>query len=337
MVKILYVRDNPSKGVNGIGKYCDALYQLLMDDDECKVLPVQDYPLVRLPFVKNYYRIGPLSRAMDKADVIHINGYTALSTAQALWMAWLKKKKIVYTAHWHPFEHLTHPRMGRWFFNLFMRYPISHFAHVVTTINNEDTAFFRSFCKNVVQIPHWFRPATPYDPTLPKDPRMVLFVGRFYGTVKGIEHLYHLPEGKYDIHLVGRGELKPRSDFHAHINISDDELDQLYARASLLVIPSRYEAFSYVALEGLTRNVPVVLSDRVRIADYLKGVNGVSIFPFGNYEAFIQAVEQTIGKPVDMDKVNAAFNPTQIKQRYKQAYKKCASRFTREEQQNESL
>jgi hypothetical protein len=71
MVKILYVRDNPSKGVNGIGKYCDALYQLLMDDDECKVLPVQDYPLVRLPFVKNYYRIGPLSRAMDKADVIN--------------------------------------------------------------------------------------------------------------------------------------------------------------------------------------------------------------------------------------------------------------------------
>lgn len=320
MVKILYVRDNPDKGVHGISKYCDALYKLLKDSSECEVLPIENYPMVRLPFVKNYYRCKPLSEAMDKADIIHINGYTALSTAQALWMAWRKKKKIVYTAHWHPFEHLNHPRLGRLFFHLFLRYPIKYFAHVVTTINNEDTAFFRSFHKNVVQIPHWFRPATPFDEAQPKDPRMILFVGRFYGTVKGIEHLYHLPEGKYEIHLVGRGELKPRSDFHPHINISDEELDQLYARASLLVIPSRYEAFSYVALEGLTRNVPVVLSDRVRIADYLPGVHGISSFPYGDYDAFVKAVEQTIGMKVDVDKVNAAFNPERTKQRYLQVY-----------------
>jgi glycosyltransferase involved in cell wall biosynthesis len=320
MVKILYVRDNPDKGVHGISKYCDALYRLLSGDSQCQVLPIENYPIVRLPFVKNCYRRKPLSRAMDAADVIHINGYTALSTAQALWMAWRKKKKIVYTAHWHPFEHLTHPLMGRLFFRLLMRFPIRHFAHVVTTINNEDTAFFRSFHHNVVQIPHWFLPSTPYDPACRKDPRMVLFVGRFYGTVKGIEHLYHLPEGKYDIHLVGRGDLRARSDFHPHINISDEELDRLYARASLLVIPSRYEAFSYVALEGLTRNVPVVLSDRVRIADYLSGVQGISIFPFGDYDAFARAVENTIGTPVDMDTVNNTFNPERIKQLYKTVY-----------------
>lgn len=320
MVRILYVRDNPTKGINGISRYCEVLHKLLADDPECKVLPIENFPERRIPLLKTWYDTKALTQAMKKADVVHINGYTDLSTAQALWIAWRCKKKIVYTAHWHPFEHLAHPRLGRWFFRFFMQFPIRHFAHVVTTINNEDTAFFSRFHHNVVQIPHWFIPATPYNPATPKDPRMVLFVGRFYGTVKGMEHLYHLPEGKYDIHLVGRGELQSRSDFHVHLNISDEELDQLYARASLLVIPSRYEAFSYVALEGLTRGVPVVMSDRVRIADYLHGVAGVSIFPFGHYDAFAQTVEQTIGQRVDVEQVNRIFDPQRIKEMYKQVY-----------------
>lgn len=42
---------------------------------------------------------------------------------------------------------------------------------------------------------------------------------------------------------------------------SDDELEALYARATLVAFPSRYEGFGLPVLEAMSRDVPVVASD----------------------------------------------------------------------------
>ena len=208
--------------------------------------------------------------------------------------------------------------MGKIFFKLITKKVLRDIS-VVFTINNEDTFFFKKYHKSVIRIPHWAKYEIPSTPPT-KNPKMVLFVGRLNESNKGFEHLYHLPIDKYEIHCVGKGDVFLRPDMKIHTNISDEELAALYQQSSLLVVPSRYEAFSYVTLEALANYTPVVLSDRVRIADYLNGFSGVSCFKFNDYDDFALKVENTIGKDVNPYDIIGTFSPQVIKEKYKSAY-----------------
>ena len=315
MIKILLIRENKPGGTNN---YCKALYALFQHDAELEPIPVNDIPDIHSRLFHYFYRPNSLKQHIADADIVHINGYTAMGTVQAFLVAKRLHKRIVYTAHWHPFECLRHPFMGHCFFNLFLRPLIRKYADTVITINNEDTAFFKGFHHNVIQIPHWYEPITIKKRPERKD-NMILFVGRADDPVKGLEHLYHIPKNKYEIHCVGKGDIK-RKDFHQHINVPNEELSRLYAEASVLVIPSKYEAFSYVALEALSFGTPVVMSERVRIADYLNGVKGVSFFQYGNYQDFLEKIGAAIGSTVDTQSISSLFHPDKIKQKYRELY-----------------
>lgn len=313
--KILYIRENKRGGTDN---YCKALFKLFGDDTELEPLPVKDIPDKASRLFHYYYRQKDLRKAVMDADIIHINGYTAMGTIQAFLAARQLHKKIVYTAHWHPFECLRHPFLGRCFFYLLIKPIIKRYADTVVTINNEDTQFFKQFHHNVIQIPHWYQPLTLQEVPVRKK-NMILFVGRPDNPVKGIQHLYQLPKNTYEVHCVGRGALM-RDDFHQHVNIQDSELAKLYAEASLVVVPSKYEAFSYAALEALTHGTPVVMSERVRIADYLHGIHGVQIFQYGNYDDFLKKIESTIGNSVDKELVCNTFSPENIREKYRSLY-----------------
>ena len=320
MKKVLYIRKPEKCGTHGIGRYCQSLYEMFVGDNDIHPCEIKDYPVRKSLFFHIYFKLIPLYKAIKAADIIHINGYTDMGTVQAFILARMLKKKIVYTAHWHPFPMLSHPWGGRVFFNLFLRPLVSKFSDVTICINDEDTSYFSRFCKNVVKIPHWFKPRLRFK-KLPKKENMILFVGRINDHVKGIYHLFALPEGKYDIHRVGYGDFpNKRKDMTHHVNISDEELAGLYSQASLLVIPSVYEAFSYVALEAFSYGTPVVMSERVRIADYLKGVKGYSIFRYGDMVDFVAKVENTIGASVDTDTIVSIFDCQRIKKLYKDVY-----------------
>ena len=101
-----------------------------------------------------------------------------------------------------------------------------------------------------------------------------------------------------------------------HVNIPFDELCSLYAKAALLVVPSRYEAFSYVALEALSYGTPVLLSDRVRIADYLENVEGVSVFTYHDYKDFVEKVKKSTDLVVNDCEVKRLFSGENIKEKY---------------------
>ena len=319
MIKILYIRQN-SKG--GTEHYCNALYNMFRDDKECIALPPEDYPTIKsLPF-HYYYKRHELRMAISKADIIHVNGYTAMGTLQAIVLAYKMGKKIVYSAHWHPFRFLHFPLYSKIVFYVLFRPLIHRYVETVITINNEDTAFFKKIHPHVKQIPHWFDFNLPTQ-FAPRKRNMILFIGRLNDPVKGLEYLTHLKEGKYDIHCVGEGIMPTRSDFHQHVNISNKALAELYIQASLVVIPSKYEAFSYVALEALFCGTPVLMSDKVRIADYLSGCSGYEIFHYGNYKEFTEKVETTIGQPVDISTTKDTFSQSHIKKLYSNIYKSC--------------
>lgn len=313
--KILYIRENKPGGTDN---YCKALFNLFAEDPELEPLPVADIPDIHSRLFHYYYRPAALTHAISQADIVHINGYTAMGSIQAFLTARHLHKPVVYTAHWHPFECLRHPLLGKCFFNILFRPIIRRYANIVTTINNEDTHFFQKIHPHVIQLPHWSKPLQLL-PAPKRNQQMILFVGRADDPVKGIEHLYSIPSGQYEVHCVGKGEIL-RKDFHQHIGISDMELASLYAKASLVVIPSKYEAFSYAALEAMSYGTPVLLSERVRIADYLDGVKGYRVFQYGNHDDFLHKIALTLGTTVETEKVNKIFNPETIKEHYRSIY-----------------
>lgn len=319
MIKILQIRQNMKGGTDN---YCRGLQHLLSDDAECRVLPVTDMPQRPSRLFHYCYRDEDLEPIIAEADIVHVNGYTAQGTIDAMKLAHRMGKKVVYTAHFHPFRYLGHPLAGRLFFQLKMKPAIQRYADVVTTINNEDTQFFQSFFPRVVQIPHWnASDEVPDDDNVKRQSNMILFVGRLDDHVKGFSQLLALPEGRYDIHCVGWGTIEcDRKDITIHTDLSFEELRRLYQQASLLVVPSKYEAFSFVSLEALSQGTPVLMSDRVRIADYLDGISGYFIYRYGDTVDFLRKIPACMGLKVDTERIRSIFDAKAITQKYKTLY-----------------
>ena len=321
MKRILQIRETPLTKCAGIDANCQGLIDLFSGDDEIEMLPTIDYTRHIVPVIHQYYLDKEeICASIEelKPDAIHVHGAYSFTLGVAVRCAKRYGLPIFFSPHFHPFWALRRPVMGKIYFNIITK-KVLRDINTVFTINSEDTAIFSKFHDNVIRIPHWAKFNTPQVPPQ-KDSNMILFVGRLNESNKGLEHLYHLPEGKYKIHCVGKGDITPRRDIIKHTNVSDEELAQLYQQASLLVVPSRYEAFSYVSLEGLANYTPVLMSDRVRIADYLQDVSGVTVFKYQDYDDFVAKVEETIGKRVDANVVEEVFSPTQIKEKYKAAY-----------------
>lgn len=320
MKRVLLIRRQRKGTFDGTDNYCQGLYQLLGDDASCKVLPVPDIPERYSRLFHFSYDEDVLRRYIEQADIVHVNGYTDQGQIDALRLAHELNKKVVYTAHWHPFNCLGHPILGKLFFDLKMKSAIKKYADVVVTINKEDTSFFQSFHDRVVMIPHWNISKSPTTHSS-KNPRMLLFVGRINDQVKNFEQLLDIEEGRYEIHCVGKGEMPvKRNDIIQHVNIPEEELMSLYRQASLLVIPSKYEAFSFVALEAMSQGTPVVMSDRVRIADHLDGISGYYVYKYGDSYDFLQKIEHAVGSVVDVGSVINRFNPQIIMDRYRAMY-----------------
>ena len=321
MMKILQIRETPFTKCAGIDANCQGLVELFASDNEISILPTTDFTRHAIPILNQYYLdkkeiCNIIER--QRPDAVHIHGAYSFTLLIAIKCAKKYKLPIVLSPHFHPFWSLRRPFMGRLFFEIITKRVLND-VHTVFTINNEDTEIFEKHHNNVIKIPHWSKFKIPSSKPS-KNPKMVLFVGRLNESNKGFEHLYHLPEGKYEIHCVGKGDVMLRSDMIKHTNISNEELVALYQQASLLVVPSRYEAFSYVTLEAIANYTPVVVSDRVRIADYLHDSSGIGVFKYQDFCDFEKKVTETIGQDIDPINISSAFSPEEIKTLYKRAY-----------------
>lgn len=321
MIRVLQIRETPLTKCAGLDANCQGLIDLFSGDDDIEMLPTVDYTRHTIPILHQYYLDkNEICASIEelKPDIIHIHGAYSFTLYVAVQCAWKYRLPIVFSPHFHPFWALKRPFMGRVFFQVITKRILKK-VDTVFTINNEDTCIFTKYHKNVKRIPHWSRFSIPKEKPV-KNPDMLLFVGRLNESNKGFEYLFYLPEGRYDIHCVGKGDVDLRPDMVKHTNISNEELSQLYKMSSLLVVPSRYEAFSYVTLEALSNYTPVVVSDRVRIVDYLRGEDGVTCFKYQDFEDFVVKVEETIGRNVNPNSILSHFLPSSIKKEYKAAY-----------------
>lgn len=143
--------------------------------------------------------------------------------------------------------------------------------------------------------------------------KIVMFVGRMVPE-KGVQVLLNsIPSivsecpGTQFL-MVGTGyyldELKRQAEYmniqpYVHFlgYVSDPDLLQLYKIADCVCIPSLYEPFGIVALEGMAANVPVVTSDAGGLSDFVENmVNGVTTYA-GNVQSLTWGILQVLRNP----------------------------------------
>ncbi len=78
-------------------------------------------------------------------------------------------------------------------------------------------------------------------------------------------------------------------------HVSDHERDALYAAADVAVFPSLYEPFGIVALEGMARGVPVVVSDTGGLAEVVQhDQTGIKVYA-GSAESLAWGIKRVLG------------------------------------------
>lgn len=125
-----------------------------------------------------------------------------------------------------------------------------------------------------------------------RDPGLVLFVGRLepekgpLDAVAVMEEVRRRHPGAHGV-VVGRGSLdagvraaaaRGGGGVEVRGAIPDDELRRLYAAASVLLVPSRYEGLGIVALEAMAAGAAVVAYDVTGLRDAVAG-RGVLVAP----------------------------------------------------------
>lgn len=237
----------------------------------------------RLRFTIPLLRLATLVRVVRNADVIHVLGYwNLLSVATTLTATWLGKPYALSAAG--EFVGLENPRpIARVFHRLFGQRMIRHAGLLIAITALERRQIMERFglaADTVVVVPNGVEePTTPEDAESQARGPVILFVGRL-AEVKGpdllVDAFSDVAAEHPDVELVLAGPdfgmqsrlvsaieangLSGRVRFTGHLG--EDERTEAYRRALLLVVPSRAEAMSLVALEAGILGTPVLLTDR---------------------------------------------------------------------------
>lgn len=323
MLNVLLISENPPSIYGGIERHCHNIQLLFKDDKDISIHSISKQQISHktIRYInKIIFNRKELIKTIAESEcsVVHIHGFASFAICQAIYAASKCKKKIIYTAHYHPFEKLERPLLGKLFFYFFLK-PILYKVHTIICINQEDTTFFKRYHNNVRMIPNWL--ASPPETQLnysSKKSNIILFVGRNDAN-KSPQYLYDIPSS-YEVHCVTNSSHGLSPNFIYHYKITDEELEKLYKAADLLVVPSRYEAFSYAVLEALSQGTPVLISNNVRIADYLTGISGVTIFQYGNHIDFREKIPIALNQIVNAKQINEIFSPSKIKKELRNIY-----------------
>jgi glycosyltransferase involved in cell wall biosynthesis len=152
-----------------------------------------------------------------------------------------------------------------------------------------------------------FRP----DPGVPRDPQRLVCVGRASDPNKGVrtllEALALLPppvrltlvdDAHPDNPLRGWArELGVAERVDVTGRVSSEELVDLYRRAALAVVPSRYEGFGLPAAEAMACGTPVVATDAGALPEVVGTAGGGVLVPRDDAPAMAKAIATLLDQP----------------------------------------
>lgn len=165
-------------------------------------------------------------------------------------------------------------------------------------------------------------------PDTPREP-FVLAVGRLNDHLKGFDRLFEamaISKTNWPLYLAG-GEatsdlklntlienngLKERIHFLGKVA----DLDTMYARAGLFVIPSRSEGFPNALVEAMAAGVPCIAYNFIAGPQDIieEGVNGILV-PEGDIQGLANAIDKLVLDPVK--RLQLGKNALAVRERYK--------------------
>lgn len=152
--------------------------------------------------------------------------------------------------------------------------------------------------------------------------RILLFVGRLHPNKRldvVARAFIRIAAQREDVHLVvagpDEGARKPAERLLAEAGVSDrvtftgllDDENKLaaYRDSTLFLLPSEHESFSVAALEALACGVPVLLSDRVALSEWVQRARAGSILPL-NTEAWVVEALRLLDNPALLQSLGEA-------------------------------
>ena len=110
----------------------------------------------------------------------------------------------------------------------------------------------------------------------------------------------YLAELQTQIDMEGVGDLVQLAGF-----VPDDELRQLLQRTGCVVIPSLYEPFGIVALEGMAAGAPTIVARTGGLAEIVEGTGAGALFEPGNHVALANCIADVLTHPEVADRMRA--------------------------------
>jgi len=159
-----------------------------------------------------------------------------------------------------------------------------------------------------------------FDPKSPRDPNLVLFVGRLE-TIKGAVDAVRVFDAMHrrmpDLHacIAGTGglrkeveELARRSPANIEVlgRVSHEELQKLFGRAAAVVMPSRFEGLGLVAAEAIANGAFVAGYDVDGLRDVVKPSGGGTLVPYGVLLGLAEAAWEQMHRTDVSERVAAA-------------------------------
>jgi len=184
------------------------------------------------------------------------------------------RKPIVYTPHGWAFD-MEASRFFRWGCALIER-ALAPSTHAVICVSKaeRDNALARMLPAELLAVVHSGIRDSPIEPVAKSNrpgPIRLLFVGRF-DEQKGLDWLLRvfkqLPCDRFTLQCVGDTVHGAPFKFPALPNLTvcgwqpQDALEEFYDRADAVIMPSRWEAFGFVAVEAMRRGTAVLASNR---------------------------------------------------------------------------
>ena len=294
-MKILFVSDGDVRKKGGIETYIRSLASeylkngFLFSDIEVSYLDSTMFNGFDLLNKRIVYRSSIKKKILEICpDVVHIHGFSSFFIFQAISVI-PKNAKSIYTPCYHPFSAHNRPLLAYLFFHLFSVRYIKKVSKIILLTKTEKF-FFKDFISEdrLTVIPGGI--TTIYDKVEPKIcNRTLLFIGR-HDDNKRLDFLHSNKEFFFNnnvkVKVVTNVALNDNDVFEYYKGLTQSELLEVYKSCSIIVIPSRYESFSLVALEAMSAGLLVLMSSNIMIKDYIQNESFVSIFEYGDHDSF---------------------------------------------------
>ena len=286
-LRVLHVYE-PADG--GVPRYVAALRQLDLPGVEQRAAGPEgpDFrigsgarsPLAIARFSLDAIRVA----ARFRPDIVHLHSTLASPLACALRYLVPGRVRVIYSPHaWHTWS--CRHRLARLVSDVAHRALRHWHDHVACLSEDEIDEAKRLGYRRYAEVGSQLPPDRERGvPERDRRTNIILFVGRG-GYQKGDDYLPALASrlsGTGEIVAIGP-DIRVRGDNLTVLGPCDD-VNDWYARAGVLVQPSRYEGLSLVTIEALTRGLPIVGFD-VPGMRWVAARNFGSLVPLGDLDA----------------------------------------------------